>query len=121
MTEMQTLEELASQLGAMFSESQPAQPNSIEVAGKTAGQLKGELAKVNAAAEETAHYFNARLQELEALLDKPFDLASTSMLRDASGLIVDIRKAGASFESAMQEAKKVQEGLQAKTAFRIGF
>ena len=121
MSNLQTLEELAGNLGAFFRESPPAQPADIEITGKTAEELESEIGKLSAGTAERVAHFDTRVKELSALLDKPFYITYMKTLTDARIIIYDLQSAISSIESAKQMAEKLTEGYRQRKLSEAGF
>lgn len=121
MSNLQTLEEITIQLGNMFGESHSSQSFPIEIAGKSAEQLKLELDRLNTNAEQRATYFKDKVQELEAILDKPIDLILPIAVENAVGIISDIQRAGKSIELAGEVVKELNEAYRQRQLTEAGF
>ena len=114
MSNLQTLEEIANNLGNMLDVSHPTTPVSIDIGGKTAEQIKIELEALSVDSEQTIGYTNERITQLEKLAEEPSDLTSTSNIQSAVQIIADVKKARSIIDANEETAKQLNDNYKQK-------
>jgi len=114
MSNLQTLEEIANNLGNMLDVSHPTTPVSIDIGGKTAEQIKIELEALSVDSEQTIGYTNERITQLEKLAEEPSDLTSTSNIQSAAQIIADVKKARSIIDANEETAKQLNDNYKQK-------
>ncbi|MHA1691896.1 MAG: hypothetical protein ACTSU7_09710 [Candidatus Heimdallarchaeaceae archaeon] len=121
MSNLQTLEETAVHLENMLRISPIPQAEHIEVEGKSAEQLKLELDRLNIETEQRITYFKERVEELEALLDKPINLTSSIAIGIATEIITDIHKVKKFIELDIETIQRVNNTYGQRQLIEAGF
>ena len=121
MSNLHTLEEIANNLGNMFSVSHPAVPVSLDIGKKTAEQIKLELEALSEDSEQSITYINDRIAQLEKLAEEPSDLTSTSNIQSAAQIITDVKKARSSIDANGETAKQLNDNYKQKLLSESGF
>ncbi|MFC1752458.1 hypothetical protein ACFL96_03590 [Thermoproteota archaeon] len=114
MNKLNTLEEIATNLGNMFGSSTSTPAQSFDPTGKTAEELKSELDRLSADAKEKVEYFSEEAKRLETLAEKPVDLTSADSIRDMAEIVSDVQTA----EVSIYSAEKIMKALSAADAQR---
>jgi len=121
MSNLQTLEEIANNLGNMFRASHPATPVSIDIDGKTAEQIKLELEALGEDSEQNIVYINERIAEIEKLTEDPSDLSSPTAIQNAARIISDVKRTKSNINVGGETAKQLNDDYKQKLLFESGF
>ncbi|MBL7051290.1 hypothetical protein ISS04_03995 [Candidatus Woesearchaeota archaeon] len=114
MSNLYTLEEIANNIGNMFSVGHPIDQVLTDIDSKTSEQIRLELMTLDEGAEQKVNYIHERTVELEKLVDEPFDFNSPVNIQTATQIISDVRIVKSDLDIDEKTAKQLNDNYKQK-------